>query len=197
LIEVVSGKLYEDFISENIIKKLQLSSNELGFEIVNFDEHAKGYHKRLSFTNLVLGFIINKSKFMDKPEGKWKPFKDFYVNGAAYGGLIGKPAAFVTYIRELLRNHSLLISPEGKRFLFRENKSNNKKATGMCLSWFKGNLNGREYFTHAGGGGGFYCEIRIYPDAKLGSVIFFNRTGMTDERFLDKVDSVYLKINAP
>jgi len=33
-------------------------------------------------------------------------------------------------------------------------------------------LNGIKYFTHAGGGGGYYCEIRIYPDIKRGSVIF-------------------------
>jgi len=47
-------------------------------------------------------------------------------------------------------------------------------------------------FTHAGGGGGYYCEIRIYPDVKIGSVIFFNRTGLSDERYLDKLDKIYI-----
>lgn len=41
-------------------------------------------------------------------------------------------------------------------------------------------------------GSGYYCEIRIYPEKGIGSVVFFNRTGMTDERFLDKVDAGYL-----
>ena len=63
----------------------------------------------------------------------------------------------------------------------------------MCLSWFTGELNGNKYFTHAGGGGGYYCEIRIYPDQGLGSVVFFNRTGFSDERYLDKVDKLYFE----
>jgi len=62
------------------------------------------------------------------------------------------------------------------------------KKTGMCLAWFSGELDGNRCFAHAGGGGGYYCEIRIYPDIKKGSAIFFNRTGMSDERFLDKTD---------
>lgn len=59
-------------------------------------------------------------------------------------------------------------------------------------------LNGNRYFAHAGGGGGYYCEIRIYPDIKKGSVIFFNRTGMSDERFLDKTDKFLINyLNSP
>ena len=75
--------------------------------------------------------------------------------------------------------------------MFTENHTTNNKQTEMCMSWFSGKLNGIKYFTHAGGGGGYYCEIRIYPDRGIGSVCFFNRTGMSDERFLDKVDKFY------
>ena len=57
----------------------------------------------------------------------------------------------------------------------------------MCLSWFKGELEGQTYFAHAGGGF-YYCEIRLYQELGRGSVIMFNRSGMTDARFLDKVD---------
>ncbi|MCP4978180.1 MAG: beta-lactamase family protein, partial [Maribacter sp.] len=49
------------------------------------------------------------------------------------------------------------------------------------------------YFTHAGGGGGYYCEIRIYPENGKGSVIMFNRTGIRDERFLDNLDNYFIK----
>ena len=62
----------------------------------------------------------------------------------------------------------------------------------MCLGWFAGDLNGNKYFAHAGGGGGYYCEIRIYPDLNKGSVIFFNRSGMSDERYLDKLDIEFI-----
>ena len=38
--------------------------------------------------------------------------------------------------------------------LFTENSTNNGKLTKMCLAWFSGQLDGIQYFTHAGGGGG-------------------------------------------
>ncbi|MCL2072640.1 MAG: beta-lactamase family protein [Marinilabiliaceae bacterium] len=188
LIESVSGKTYEEYVFEFIIQKLPISPADLTFTISDNENHAIGYHKKMSFSNLMLGFFIDKSKFMEKAEGKWRPFKTFYVNGAPYGGLIGKPTAFITYIQELLKENNALISNEYKQLLFQENKN-----TRMCLSWFAGELEGNKYFAHAGGGGGYYCEIRIYPDIKIGSVIFFNRTGMSDERFLDKLDKIYIK----
>ena len=191
LIENVSETSYEQYIKENIINRLGLKNEELGFEIIDPILHAKGYHKKLSFTNLILGFFIDKSKYMGKTEGKWKPFVNFYVNGISYGGLIGTPDAFVKYIQDLLKSNNLLLSGDYKRILFTENHTLNGKATGMCLSWFSGQLNGNKYFAHAGGGGGYYCEIRLYPDIGIGSVVFFNRTGMSDERFLDKMDKFY------
>jgi len=54
-------------------------------------------------------------------------------------------------------------------------------------------LKGIKYFAHEGGSGGYYCEIRIYPDIKRGSVIFFNRSGMSDERYLDKLDKFQIE----
>jgi hypothetical protein len=111
-----------------------------------------------------------------------------YVNGTSYGGLIGTPSAFVKYLRELLRQGSILLPDDKKRIMFTENHTDAGKPTGMCLSWFTSLLNGVRYYTHAGGGGGYYCEIRLYPSKDIGSVIMFNRTGMSDERFLDRVD---------
>jgi CubicO group peptidase (beta-lactamase class C family) len=195
LIEKVADMRYEQYITDNIIHRLGLHNTALGFTILNPDLHAKGYHKRFSFTNTILGFFIDKSKYMGKGEGKWKPFNHFYVNGASYGGLIGTPMAFVKYIQTLLRPNNPLLSEDYQRLLFTENHTTNGKATGMCLSWFIGQLNGHKYFAHAGGGGGYYCEIRIYPYRGIGSVFFFNRTGMSDERFLDKVDKLYFERN--
>lgn len=193
LIEKLSGKTYEEYITENIIQKLPITSYELTFEIVNNSSHAKGYHKRWSLSYLLLNFLISKSKFMGKTEGKWRPFNPFYVNGSSYGGLIGTPSSFIAYLQALLTSDNNLISDGYKQLLFQENKTKNGKNTGMCLSWFSGQLNGTPYFAHAGGGGGYYCEIRLYPDLNKGSAIFFNRTGMTDERFLDKLDKYILK----
>jgi CubicO group peptidase (beta-lactamase class C family) len=187
LIGKVTGQVYEEYIRQHIINPLGLSGEDLDF-ILHGKTHAKGYHKKSSLSYYILGFIIDRGKFMDKPKGRWRSFRDMYVNGTSYGGLIGTPAAFVKYIRELLQPGSTLLSDDKKQMIFTENHTKGGKPTGMCLSWFTGTLNGVMYYTHAGGGGGYYCEIRLYPSKNIGSVIMFNRTGMSDERFLDKVD---------
>jgi CubicO group peptidase (beta-lactamase class C family) len=192
IIEKSSGLRYEDYILKHIISPLNLSSKDLNFTISDMAKHAKGYNKKFSFSNLILGFLIDRSSYMNASVKNWISFKPCYVNGASYGGLIGTPFAFVRYIQELLKPDCNLISEPYKKKLFTENYINNHKATGMCLSWFTGTLNGKKYYSHAGGGGGYYCEIRIYPDLKMGSVIFFNRTGMKDERFLNKLDKYFL-----
>ena len=195
IIEEVSGQTYEDYVRDNIMQPLGISPKELDFEIIDRNQHAKGFQKKNSLINWISGLLIDKSKYMDKAEGKWKPFKNLYVNGTPHGGLIGNPNGFQKYIQELLKSNCLLISDEYKEMLFTENFTNSHKETGMCLSWFRGQMNGQEYFAHAGGGGGYYCEIRIYLKLEMGSVIMFNRTGMKDERFLDKLDVYYIKKN--
>jgi CubicO group peptidase (beta-lactamase class C family) len=194
LIEKLSDQKYEDYIKEWIINPLELYPTELDFVIYNKKEHAKGYQKKISLLNLALGFFIKKSIFMDPEEDAWIPFKNYYTNHPAYGGLIGRPQAFILYIQELLKPNSSLISDNSKKMLFTENRTNNGKASGMALSWFSGKLNSFRYFTHAGGGGGYYTEIRIYPELKMGSVLVLNRTGISDQRFLDKLDKHYIKI---
>ena len=188
IIEKVSGLVYEDFIRENILKPLNIKPNELDFTIYDIKQHAKGYHKKFSFLNIILGFLIDKSKYMGATEGKWNSFKNIYVNGTSHGGLIGSSIGFQKYLQELLKPNCKLVTDEYKKMLLTENYTNAGEATGMCFSWFKGELNNKQYFAHSGGGGGYYCEIRIYPELGLGSVIMFNRTGLKDERILDKLD---------
>ncbi|MBN2611079.1 MAG: beta-lactamase family protein [Bacteroidales bacterium] len=197
LIEKISGQKYEDYIVMNVLTPLNISQDNLGFEILNTKEYARGYHKKSGISNLVLGLFINKSKFMGKPEGKWKPFRYYYVNGASYGGLIGTPDALVAYLREFLQPEGELISGLSKEKLFTENITVSGKHTGMCMAWFKGRLGNEDYYTHAGGGGGFYCEIRLYPGKNIGSVIMFNRSGMKDERFLDRLDKHIIENPTP
>jgi D-alanyl-D-alanine carboxypeptidase len=196
LIENVSGQSYENYIQKNILQPLNITSSELGFTIADTVLQAKGYHKKNSFSYFLLGFFLNKQKFIDRTEGKWKSFRYNYVNGTSYGGLIGTADALVKYVQELLKSESVLLSDAYKKMLFTENYTADNKPTGMCLSWFKGEMNGHTYYTHAGGGGGYYCEIRLYPSKETGSVLMFNRTGMTDERFLSKLDRYFIDKNS-
>lgn len=190
LIEQVSGKTYEAYIEKNIFENCGSGSNELSFTIEPA-VHATGYQKRMTFINVLLGFMIDKKKFMGAAEGKWKPFNNFYVDGISYGGMIGSASGLIKYAQSLLKRDSLLLNDAYKELLFTEGLANGKP-TGMSFSWFTGNLRGNTYYAHAGGGGGYYVELRVYPGLGLGSVILFNRSGMKDERILDITDASFV-----
>jgi len=192
LIEQASGMTYEDYIRKYVLRLLGLGQAELDFEVLDTALPAKGYHKKNSLMNLIIGFFIDRREYRGVAEGKWQPFKPYNINGASYGGLIGTPVAFMKYIQELLKEDCKLLTPEYKQIMFTENQTSKSNLSGMCLSWFTDKLNGKTYFAHAGGGGGYYCEVRLYPESGIGSVIMFNRSGMTNEKFLDKLDQYYI-----
>lgn len=192
LIEQVSGLPYHQFVEQNILKPLAVHER-LGFVRQQQWNVAVGYHKAFSFGNFLLGFLLDKKRFMGEKTEGWKGFRPIYVNGPAYGGLIGIPGAFIAFAQDLLKSDGKLLTQESKQTMWQENRLNNGKASGMSLGWYKGHLAGKPYSCHAGGGGGFYCELRVYPESGLGSVIFMNRSGFSDERFLDRVDAVSVR----
>jgi len=193
LIEKVSGMPYQQYVEEKILQPLAVS-NQLGFTRQNHWKVATGYQKALSFGNFLLSFMLDKKRFMGEKTDGWKSFLPVYVNGAAYGGLIGTPGAFIAFAQNLLKPEGKLLSPESRQTMWQENILNNGKTSGMSLGWYKGNLGGQPYSCHAGGGGGFYCELRVYPESGLGSAVFTNRSGFSDERFLDKADAAFLQM---
>jgi D-alanyl-D-alanine carboxypeptidase len=193
IIERVSGMSYDNYIHQDIIAKLNRDDLPLEFLIADETNYARGYQKRFTFINAILGFFLNRKKFM-KPSSnpKWVKFKKYYVSGRSYGGLIANAYSLSAFIQTLFMNDSPLLSDEHKKFLSTKQQVNNGKEVEMTLGWFTGKLNKVNYFTHAGAGGGYYCEMRIYPEKNLITAIMFNRSGIGDERFLDKIDHFFL-----
>ncbi|HET9056265.1 MAG TPA: serine hydrolase domain-containing protein [Chitinophagaceae bacterium] len=145
LIEKVSGLQYEDYIRKNILTPLNIAPEEMDFIIQQPEQHAKGYHKKFSFSNLLLGLLINKSKFTSAAEGKWIPFKNNYVNGTAYGGLIGTAGALVKYLQSFLKSNNHLLNEEYKQLMFTETLTSEKKLPacvypGLKATWQAKNI---------------------------------------------------------
>jgi CubicO group peptidase (beta-lactamase class C family) len=122
----------------------------------------------------------------------WIRFKNYYISGSAYGGLIGNAYSMIAFIQQLLKTNSQILSEDWKKIMFSKQKTNNGKEIGMTLGWFVGKLNNMNYFGHPGAGGGYYCEMRAYPEKNLITAIMFNRSGIRDERFLDIIDPFFL-----
>lgn len=184
LIERVSGMRYPDYIRANILGKLG-GYGFLDFKGPDSEAYATGYHPRRSFSNLLLGLLLDKKKYTYPADARWLAFRPSYVNGAPYGGIVANAAGLSAYLRAIL-NHDLFEDPGTTALMF------SRKEPGMGLGWFTGVLNGQVYHTHAGGGGGFYCEIRVYPALHRASVLMTNRSGFSDERLLDRVERDFI-----
>ncbi len=191
VIEQVSGISYREYITRYILQPLGISES-LGFERLSHWDTATGYHRTFSLGNFLLGFLLDKTKFMGEKTEGWTSFRPCYVNGSAYGGLIGLPGAFMAFAQDLLKPEGVLLPSKFREEMFRENHLNNGKATGMSLGWYCGQLKGMRFVAHAGGGGGYYCELRIYPEIGLGSIVMTNRSGFSDERMLNKFDPFFI-----
>ncbi|MFI5153655.1 MAG: serine hydrolase domain-containing protein [Chitinophagales bacterium] len=193
IIEKISGTSYKQYIRENIFSKINPGEYPLDFQVPDESNYARGYQKRFSFFTLILGLFLDKKKFTEPSSNKrWLRFRKYYVNGTSYGGLIANAHSLSEFIQCLFKEGSVLLSDEYKRILLTRRQIASGKKAEMTLGWFTGKLGGNDYFTHAGAGGGYYCEMRIYPGLNMISAIMFNRSGMNDERFLDKIDHYFI-----
>lgn len=189
VIEKSSGIPCTEFIRQNIIGKIQ-EANKISFAFPDEALHATGYHANSLFSRALFSLLMDKNRFIFKVNQDWLAFRKFYLNGRAYGGLISNAKSLAAYLQAVLNRE--LLSPEYTTMMFTEQMSS------MCLGWFTGEVDGRKYYCHSGGGGAYGCEIRIYPSENLASVVMFNRSMMfRDERILDKIDRVMIPLIEP
>jgi len=192
LVHRVSGMSFEQYVMTEIIQPLNLNKNQkISFTISDPDHHAYGYIRRWYWLNLFLGLFISREKFLSGSIDGWVPFNHLYVDGKAYGGLVGNAAGFARYLQVMLQRQKPF-SQEMLDMMWTPGKTNAGEQTRSGLSWFYGELNGQRYFTHSGGAGGYYCEIRIYPDINLASVIMTNNTGISAQHYLDNIDRFFI-----
>lgn len=185
LIERVSGQLYSQYVAEQLIAPLRLGDGEtLAFDIPNSANHARGTLKRFGWLNAVLGLLIDRHRLVDTTAGRWVQLRNHHVNGDAYGGLIGNARGLARYAQALLARDTLL-SPASLALLFTTQPA---PGPARSLGWCAGRLKDEPWYAHAGGGAGYYSEVRLYPRLGRASVVMFNRTGIRDEHVLDRLD---------
>jgi CubicO group peptidase (beta-lactamase class C family) len=190
ILEKVSGRPYRALLESDILRKIT-GDPRLGFQWQS-THRATGYHPTRSLSGLLLGWLLDKRTFTYPASRAWTGFRPFYTNGLAYGGLFASAGPLGAYLQALLPGRNALLGEHGRRALFTEQPLRNGKPGGMALGWFTGKLAGHAYRHHAGGGGGFYCEARIYPQAGLASLLLTNQSGFSDGRYLDGFDRLYL-----
>lgn len=78
------------------------------------------------------------------------------------------------------------------RALYEQQKNNAGQPVPMTLGWHIGTTDSTRYFFKEGGGGGFRCEMRVYPSEGIASVVIANNANFTPSRFLNTADHEFL-----
>ena len=192
VVEQVTGQSYPAYFRGNILQPLRLSAQEMDFVIPDESRHANGYLKKYSLMNLVKGFVIDR-KFVGGYEGHWLRLNSHYLNGPAFGGLIGTARGFSRFLQDQLRGESVLFGLETKRLLETRQTDGAGRPIPMTPGWHVGETHGVAYFFKEGGGGGFHSEMRIYPTRGIATVVLANSTEFSSTGFLNRVDRTLLE----
>jgi len=193
VIERASGQKFSDYLTQYVFQPLDLSPYEIGFQIYNENNHAKGYLKKWSFMGLFGRFLLD-SNIIGENEKGWLHIKNVYLNGPSFGGVIGTASAFSKILQDLLSTESRLLAQMSKQLLYQRQYLNSGSEIDMTLGWHIDKLNGVRYYYKEGGGAGFHCEMRIYPDNGLASVIMTNKTSFNSRNILSELDINYVVI---
>jgi len=187
LIENVSGTEYTKYVSENIFAPLDLTSDEISFQIVDSNKYAKGYLKKWSLMNIYSRFFVDSS-VLGNYEASWLHINNVYLNGPSFGGAIGTARAFSRILQNFLSEKPKLLEIETRQFLYAQQKNSDDEDIEMTLGWHIGELNGDFYYYKEGGGAGFHSEMRIYPKKGIASVLMTNRTSLNSKKMLSRLD---------
>jgi CubicO group peptidase (beta-lactamase class C family) len=176
----------------NIFDPLGASSAELSCQIPDLAQHARGYQQKFSPLGLFLYLAIDRALLERSEAGQYR-LRPVYMNGAAYGGLIGTARGFARFLQDQLRARPALFGAETRKLFFSPQTNSRGESIPTTLGWHCGLAWGVPYYGKPGGGPGFQSNLRVYPDLGLASVWLANRTGASESpinKFTDELDSM-------
>lgn len=186
VIEHVTQQTFAQYVTANLLRPLQLSHEEIGFTIPCAPGHAAGYVRRFSGLHL-LGRLLTGRELWDEAEGAWVRLHPHMVNGPAFGGLVGTARAFSRFLQDQLRPQSVLLGCGMRALLEAPQSTADGRSIPMTLGWHRREVRGEPVLFKEGGGGGFHCEMRLYPGRQLGAVVMTNSTGSNTRQLLDEL----------
>lgn len=191
VVERASGETLTTYVSEHILRPLAIAQQELGYVVADAAHHATGYLEKYSVMNLVKGFLIDRNLIGDY-SGRWLAIRSHYLNGPAFGGLVGTARGFGRFLQDQLRERSVLFNDVTRRLFYTPQQTTRGTPVAMTLGWHVGDLHGTRVFYKEGGGGGFHCMMRVYPGNGIGTVVMTNATGFDVRRLMDTIDASFL-----
>ena len=194
VVSEVSGAGYEGYIRDEIL--FHLGMNRTGFAYREPAEPgvATGYQPLRRGLGPLFKVALPRG-VVGRRQGIYVAFNPFYVNGPAYGGLVGGVNEAARLVMLHLNGGRVgdarVLSPESVAEMQRIVPRGGKRDFG--LGWFRPR-EARErhpaFVEHLGGGGGFWNAMRVYPEESLGVVMMGNTTSYDHDSILDAIVGV-------
>jgi CubicO group peptidase (beta-lactamase class C family) len=192
VVERASGQSFASYVADRVFAPLEIPPAALAYAIPDPKGHAHGYLEKYSFLNLAKRLLIDR-QFIGDYEGAWLRIEPHYLNGPAFGGLVGTARGFGAFLRDQLRPRSVLFDNPVRELLYSPQRTLTGRVVPMGLGWHLGDLNGIPFFYKEGGGGGFHCEMRVYRVSRIATIVMTNATGFDVKRFLHSQDREFLR----
>jgi D-alanyl-D-alanine carboxypeptidase len=191
VVEQASGQPFVTYVADHVLAPLGVDARELGYAIPDPQEHAHGYLEKYSVMNLAKRLLIDR-EFIGKYEGRWLQIAPHYLNGPAFGGLVGTARGFGKFLQDELRPRSTLFENPTRELFYAPQRTTSGRVVPMTLGWHFGDLGGVPFYFKEGGGGGFHCEMRVYRVHHVATVVMSNATGFDVKGCLNALDPAFL-----
>ena len=178
VIEAASGVPYTEYVRAQILEPLGMIKTDFAYREDMVQQAATGYHPRFNVSTPLLR-VMTPAGIFDHRVGRFWALSRFCVQGAPYGGLIGTVADAARFLDLHLdpSAHPGVLSEEAV-LAMQETTARGRKLD-VGLGWFRRHTDPQSadyYWEHLGGGGGFFNNMRIYPELRLGIVAMGNLT---------------------
>jgi CubicO group peptidase (beta-lactamase class C family) len=192
VVERTTGESFAVHVRDGALRPLGIEPRDLGYVVVDPAHHATGYLEKYSLINVVKGLFIDR-RLVGDYAGRWLAIRSHYLNGPAFGGLVGTANGFGMFLQDQLRDRSALFSDDTRRTFYAQQETTGGIPVPMTLGWHIGNLRGQQFYYKEGGGGGFHCMMRLYPGDRVGTVAMTNATGFNVRKLQDTIDVAFLR----
>ncbi len=181
VIEKVTGISYEDYIRQNILRPLEMDRTDFLYLKSMEPDEAAGAHPLVNFMTPLLPFVSRSFIRETGTDHLW--MERVYTDQTPSTGLIGSVTdaakLVAAYLNGGVFNGQRILSQQSISTMTYEGQIKAKKEDsldyhrqGIC--WQIYGKSGRWVVTHDGGGPGFSTKIQLYPDEKLGIILFTN-----------------------
>ncbi len=178
LVAAASGIPYRRYVVERVLRPIGAVSTGFDFEATGARHAAIGHHPRrdpsLPFVRLLIPRWV-----IGPPAGRYRTFSPFYLDGSAYGGLVGPAGDAARLAAAHLAGGSLdgvrILAPESAAAMQRIETPG--RTLDLGLGWFRRHRDGKRglrHVEHLGGGAGFGGVMRIHPGRGVGIVAIAN-----------------------